>query len=58
MALSGVGWLMFLSPPLATHFLPYIELLGILAEASLMLWLLVKGVNLQRWKEQVSAVVR
>jgi hypothetical protein len=52
MALSGVGWLMFLSPPLATHFLPFIELLGILAEASLMLWLLVLGVNVDRWQQQ------
>jgi hypothetical protein len=52
MALSGVAWLLFLSPPLATHFLPFIELLGILAEASLMLWLLIKGVHLQRWQQQ------
>jgi hypothetical protein len=57
MALSGLGWLMFLSPPLANQSLPYIEVLGILAEASLMLWLLVKGVNLARWKEQASVAV-
>jgi Domain of unknown function (DUF4386) len=51
MALSGLGWLMFLSPSLANYLLPYIEVLGILAEASLMLWLLVKGVKVERWKE-------
>ena len=55
MALSGLGWLMFLSPPLANQMLPYIEVLGILAEASLMLWLLVKGVKVERWREQASA---
>jgi hypothetical protein len=55
MALSGVGWLTFLSPPLANDVLPYIEVLGILAEALLMLWLLVKGVNEQRWQERASA---
>jgi hypothetical protein len=55
MALSGLGWLMFLSPPLAHHLLAYIELIGIIAEAALMLWLLVKGVNVQRWQEQASA---
>jgi Domain of unknown function (DUF4386) len=55
MALSGLGWLTFLSPPLANQLLTYIEVLGILAEASLMLWLLVKGVNVERWKEQASA---
>jgi len=57
MALSGLGWLTFLSPSLANRLLAYIEVLGIIAEASLMLWLLVKGVNVQRWKEQASAPV-
>ena len=55
MALSGLGWLMFLSPRLANYLLSYIEVLGILAEASLMLWLLVKGVKVERWREQASA---
>ncbi len=55
MALSGLVWLTFLSPSLANYLLTYIEVLGIIAEASLMLWLLVKGVNVQRWKEQASA---
>jgi Domain of unknown function (DUF4386) len=55
MALSGLGWLTFLSPSLANYLLTYIEILGIVAEAALMLWLLVKGVNVQRWKEQASA---
>ncbi len=55
MALSGLGWLTFLSPPLASYVLAYIEIIGILAEAFLMLWLLLKGVNEQRWEEQASA---
>ena len=55
MALFGVGWLMFLSPSVANHLLAYIEIVGIVAEAALMLWLLVKGVNVERWKEQASA---
>jgi hypothetical protein len=55
MALSGLGWLTFLFPSLANYLLAYIEVLGIIAEASLMLWLLVKGVNVQRWKEQAGA---
>jgi len=55
MALSGLGWLTFLLPPLANNLFTYIAVIGILAEASLMLWLLVKGVNVQRWKEQASA---
>ncbi len=55
MALAGLGWLTFLSPPLASHLSPYNLVLGFLAELSLMLWLLVMGVNVQRWKEQASA---
>jgi hypothetical protein len=55
MALSGLGWLTFLSPSLANYLLTYIEVLGIIAEAALMLWLLVKGVKVERWKEQASA---
>jgi hypothetical protein len=55
MALGGLGWLTFLSPPLANHLLTYLEVLGLLAEGPLMLWLLVMGVNGQRWNEQASA---
>jgi Domain of unknown function (DUF4386) len=54
MALSGLGWLTFLSPSLANYLLIYLEVLGIVAEASLMLWLLVKGVNIPKWEEKAS----
>jgi hypothetical protein len=55
MAIAGLGWLTFLSPPLADYLSPYILAPGVLGEGSLTLWLLVKGVNEQRWKEQASA---
>jgi hypothetical protein len=55
MALAGFGWLTFLAPPLAKHLYPYILIPGIAGEGSLTLWLLVKGVNAQRWKEQAGA---
>jgi hypothetical protein len=54
MALAGLGWLIFLYPPVANSLSPYILVLGFLAELLLMLWLLVKGVNVQRWKEQAG----
>jgi len=54
MAFGGLGWLTFLSPPLANHLYPYNLAPGILGEGSLTLWLLVIGVNEQRWKEQAS----
>ncbi|MFZ0314944.1 MAG: DUF4386 domain-containing protein [Candidatus Korobacteraceae bacterium] len=55
MALAGLGWLAFLSPILPHYLTLSIEGVGILAEASLMLWLIVMGVNVQRWKDQASA---
>ncbi len=58
MALSGVGWLTVLSPELVKHIGAYVEILGIAAEGFLMLWLLVMGVNVRRWKEQAATVWR
>ena len=54
MVLAGLGWLTFLYPPLADRLFAYIAVLGIAAEALLMLWLVVRGVNAQRWQEQVE----
>jgi hypothetical protein len=55
MVLAGMGWLTFLSPPLANDLLPYTLILGFLAELALMLWLLVMGVNVARWKQPTRA---
>jgi hypothetical protein len=53
MLLAGVGWLVYMTP-LEKYLVIYIEALGILAEAALMLWLVIMGVNVQRWKEQAG----
>jgi len=50
-AIAGVGWFTFLSPPVVNSVGGELEVLGFVAEASLMLWLLVMGVNDQRWAE-------
>jgi hypothetical protein len=55
MVLAGVGWLAFLIPAVALHLTIYIEGLGIFAEAALMLWLIAKGVNIQRWNQRAAA---
>jgi len=55
MALAGLGWMIFLFPPLANSLSRYILPVGLLAELLLLLWLLVKGVNLPRWQEQARA---
>jgi len=51
-ALAGLGWLTFLFPPLANYLSPYNLIFGFLAEVTLMLWLLVMGVDVQRWTAQ------
>jgi hypothetical protein len=58
MALAGLGYLTFLWPPLGSHlFFPYLVIPGVVGEGSLTLWLLVMGVNAQRWKKQSGAGV-
>ncbi|HYM78233.1 MAG TPA: DUF4386 domain-containing protein [Candidatus Dormibacteraeota bacterium] len=56
MVLAGVSYLPFLSPPLMRSLQPYILFFPAIGQISLCLWLLVMGVNAQRWKEQASAV--
>jgi Domain of unknown function (DUF4386) len=53
LAITGLGWLTFLSPALGEHlFVPYLMVTGVVGEGSLTLWLLVFGVNARRWNEQ------
>jgi hypothetical protein len=54
MLVAGVGWLTFLLPPVAQSLAPFNMMPGALGEVSLALWLLLKGVNLQRWQEQAG----
>jgi hypothetical protein len=55
MAIAGLGWLTFLSPPLANDLVPFNLLSGLLGEGSLTVWLLLIGVDARRWQEQASA---
>jgi hypothetical protein len=52
MAFGGLGWLTFLSPPLANSLSPYNTAAGLIGEGSVMLWLLLMAVGLPRWREQ------
>jgi hypothetical protein len=53
-ATAGIGWFVFLVP-LHTHFLDVsIEVFGFIAEAILMVWLLVRGVEEQKWVEDAA----
>ena len=55
MVLGGLGWLTFLSSPLANYLSPYNLAFGLLGEGSVCLWILLMGVNVRRWNEQASA---
>ena len=60
MQIAGVCYLtnsfaLVLSPAIANRLFPAILVPAFIGEASLCLWLLVKGVNVQRWKEQAGA---
>jgi hypothetical protein len=48
--LAGVAWLAFLVPTVASYARVPIYVLGFLSEAALMVWLLAKGVNEERWQ--------
>jgi len=54
MAIGGLAWLTDLSTPLTDHLSPYNVATGFLGEGSLMLWLLVVGVNVSKWEEKAS----
>lgn len=56
LVIDGFGWMTYLVPPLALALFPLIATASGLAEFPLELWLIVKGVNAQRWQEQAGAL--
>jgi hypothetical protein len=52
MVLAGLGWVSYLSPSFADSVGPYNLAAGLIGEISFYLWLLVMGVNDERWREQ------
>jgi len=53
--LAGFGYLTLLWQPLAHYLYPYNLALAGPGEISLLLWLIVKGVNARKWKETAGA---
>jgi hypothetical protein len=54
MAAAGAGWLGYLIPGLPHLLTVAIMVLGFVAELTLCLWLLIMGVNVERWREQAG----
>jgi Domain of unknown function (DUF4386) len=55
LALTGVGYLTYLYPPLQQALTAYLPVSNLLGEGALTVWLLVVGVNAPRWKERARA---
>lgn len=55
LAIDGLGWMLYVSPPFAAHLFPVIAAASAVAELPLQLWLIVRGVNPERWKQQAIA---
>src|SRR5437667_6923425 len=59
LALGGLCYVIasfvdFLASSFGPHLVPFIMPVALIGEGSLSLWLLVKGVNVQRWKDESS----
>jgi len=52
---GGLGWLSFLYLPLGHRLFPYAVSVALLGALALIVWLLVRGVDEPRWKEQAGA---
>jgi len=62
MAIDGLGYLVYsfadmVAPGFAAHLVPWIQLPVLAGEGSLCVWLLVAGVDVERWRERASAAV-
>ena len=54
LAISGLGWMTYLLPPLVHYVSPFIVAASALGEIPLELWLIVMGVNVARWQEKAA----
>ena len=63
LAIDGLAYLVysftfFLAPGLAAQLVPWIQFPALIGEGSFCLWLLVVGVNVERWEKRASAAIR
>jgi Domain of unknown function (DUF4386) len=54
---AGLGWLSFLYPPLGYSLFFYLAGFGLLGSAAMIFWLLVFGVNEERWMDRAGATI-
>ena len=56
--IDGVGWTLYVWPPLAINLFPVIAVASGLAEIPLQLWLIIFGANSERWHQQAGTAAR
>ena len=54
LVIDGIGWILYLWPPFAGSVFPLIAAASAIAEIPLQLWLVIVGLNEQRWWEQAA----
>lgn len=54
LSIAGLGWLIFLSPPLGHYLFPVIAAASAIGEIPVEFWLMIKSVNVERWKERAG----
>ncbi len=52
---AGCGWLTFLYPPLGYQLFGYVAAIGLLGALAQITWLIVFGVDEERWRQQAAA---
>jgi hypothetical protein len=52
--IGGLGWLTFLYPPLGNQLFIYVVLVALVGSLAQILWLLIKGVNVEKWNEKAN----
>lgn len=52
--LEGIGWVTYVWPPVGIALFPVIAVFGLFGELALTGWLLVRGVDAQRWRALVA----
>ena len=55
LVLEGIGWVTYLWPPLGVAIFPVIAFFGVFGEFALTAWLLIRGVDPDRWRALAAA---
>lgn len=52
--LEGLGWCAFFAPPIGNAIFPVIIAFGVIGELPLLLWMLIRGVDNEKWRQRAA----